>query len=94
MVNTKKLTFFHATTHLIRGYNLNNLNILIIFIFRMMGNTSSLSKKYLLDALEIINYSISIKKEKELRNLFGKVQYILPSRLIACGIVKINAVSK
>lgn len=57
----------------------------------MMGNTSSLSKKDLLDALEIINYSISIKKEKELRNLFGKVQYILPSRLIACGIVKINA---
>ncbi|CAI9085157.1 LuxR family transcriptional regulator [Candidatus Methylacidiphilum fumarolicum] len=56
-----------------------------------MGKTSSLSKKDLLDALELINFSIHLKKEKELRNLFGKVQNILPSRLIACGITKINA---
>ncbi|WP_235277023.1 helix-turn-helix transcriptional regulator [Methylacidiphilum kamchatkense] len=44
-----------------------------------------------MDTLDIINSSIFIKKEKELRNLFGKVQNILPSRLIACGIVKTNA---
>ncbi|QSR89413.1 autoinducer binding domain-containing protein [Methylacidiphilum caldifontis] len=56
-----------------------------------MKDLSSLSKIDLLNLLEIYNSCLRIGHQKELHEILKKIQNLIPSSLIACGLVKIHS---
>ncbi|WP_242522480.1 helix-turn-helix transcriptional regulator [Candidatus Methylacidiphilum infernorum] len=55
---------------------------------------SSLSKTDLVKLLETYDLSLQVREQKEFKTVLKKIQELIPSSLIACGLVKINSLNE